>query len=189
MPSSHRTGFVALLLSVALAAPAAAQQANPTMPSPPGSEDWTHGTTLSLAGGVASGSSDVGPIAGAAIGWEITPRLLIEGSGLWLNREGGDAFNAAVKLRAGVKGSGVSPFAEAGFGVYHVTTVASPQQTTNDPVFHVGAGVTFFLSRHIALQPAAEALIVAADAGSYTVGAFSLRFSYHFEDHPMTLSR
>jgi hypothetical protein len=181
----HRTCALTLMVA-SLAAPAAAQRSRP---KPPESEDWSHGTTLSLAGGLASASSDVGPIAGAAIGWEVTPRVVLEGSGLWLDRDAGDAFNAAMKLRAGLKGRGVSPFVEGGFGVYHVTTKASPQQTSNDPVFHLGAGVSFFLSRHIALQPAAEALIVMGDSDTYTVGAFSIRLSYHFEDHPVTLSR
>jgi hypothetical protein len=58
-----------------------------------------------------------------------------------------------------------------------------------DPVFHVGAGLNIFTSRHLALQPAIEALIVTSDSHAYTIAAFSLRLGYHFEDHPVTLSR
>lgn len=45
------------------------------------------------------------------------------------------------------------------------------------------------MSRHIALQPAVEAIIVTADSQSYTLTAFTVRVAYHFEDHPVTGSR
>jgi hypothetical protein len=196
----HRVCSVTLLV-VSIAAPAWAQSSV----SPPDRGDWTHGSVLALAGGVATGSSDTGAIAGGAIGWEITPRVMVEGSGLWLDRDNGaDGFNAAVKVRAGLKRAGVSPFAEAGVGLYHVSTNGSdamPEfyrrrmttdsggmttQSFTDPSFHVGAGVNVFVSRHVALQPAAEMLVVARDSQTFTVAAFACRVAYHFEDHPVT---
>ena len=159
-----------------------------------------------MSAGVATASSDTGGIAGGAIGWEITPGMLVEGSGLWLDRRSGShAFDAALKVRAGLRRSGVSPFIEGGFGLYHVSAKTSGEMpefyrrrtpaggmstgSFTDPVFHLGTGINVFVSRHLALQPAAEALIVTRGGHAYTLGAFSLRLAYHFEDHPVTLGR
>ena len=190
------------LLFASIVAPAWAQ----TTVSPPDRGDWTHGSTLSLAGGVATESSDTGAMAGGAIGWEITPRVMVEGGALWLDHSSGsDGFNAALKVRAGLKRTGVSPFVEAGVGLYHVSTNGSdtmPEfyrrrmtadsssgmttQSFTDPSFHVGAGINVFASRHIAVQPAAEMMVVTRDSQTYTIAAFSCRIAYHFEDHPVT---
>ena len=191
----------ATLLLASLASPAAAQST--VSPSAPG--DWTHGSTLSLEGGVATGSSQTGAIGGLAIGWEITPRVMVEGRGLWLDHGSqSDGFNAALKVRTGLKRTGVSPFAEAGFGLYHVSAT-SPNgvpgfyrarmngdaagmttQSFTDPSFHVGAGINAFVSRHLALQPAVEMLVITRDSQTYSIAAVSCRLAYHFEDHPVT---
>jgi hypothetical protein len=189
---------------VALAPPAFAQRTAP--PVSPTTDDWTHGTTISLAGGVATGSSDTGALLGGAVGWELRPRLAVEAGGSWLDRaEGAEAFAAAINVRAGLARSGVSPFVEGGFGLFHF----SPKQAGSlpdfyrrrvaargglvkpftDPMFHVGGGVNLFTSRRLAVQPAIEAMVVTRDGHAYTLAAVSLRVAYHFEDHPVTLAR
>jgi hypothetical protein len=189
-----------VLVFATLAAPAAAQRRRPSA-SEPG--DWRHCTILSAVGGVATDSSDPGGVAGGAVGWEIFPRLSVEGGALWVNdAAGADGFNAAVKVRAGFRQTGVSPFVEGGFGLYRVSTTNGPDamppfyahrmmatggtmrtQSFTDPAFHLGAGINVFASRHIALQPAVEAMIVPADSQTYTVTMITMRLTYHFEDH------
>lgn len=192
------------LALVAVAPPAFAQRTAP--PVSPTADDWTHGTTVSLAGGIGTGSSDTGALLGGAVGWELRPRLAVEGSGSWLDRaEGAEGFAAAIKVRAGLARTGVSPFVEGGFGLFRF----SPQQAASlpgfyrrrldasgglvkpftDPMFHIGGGVNLFTSRRLAVQPAVEAMVVTRDGHAYTVAAVSLRMAYHFEDHPVTLSR
>lgn len=189
----------ATLLTTLITTPAAAQATD---------VDWTHGTTVGFEGGVTTGSGETGPHLAGALGWELTPTLKVEGSARWLDRGAeGDAFNAALKIRAGLLQTAFAPFVEGGFGLYRLTTEASGDlpafyrqrmanneagiltQTFTDPVFHLGAGVNLFTSRHIALQPAAEMLIVVAEGERQTLGVFSLRLIYHFEDHPVTPSR
>jgi len=206
MTPRHRTCVLALLFAI-LAVPASAQR---QVPPPPLPDDWSHGTVLTALGGIGTDTSDPGLAAGGAIGWELAPRVAIEGSALWLDdAAGADGFNAALKVRAGLREAGVSPFVEGGVGLYHVSTTAGPEtmpgfysrrmvtaakgatvtQSFTDPSFHIGAGINVFMSRHIALQPAVEAIIVTADSQSYTLTAFTIRVAYHFEDHPVTGSR
>ncbi len=193
---------ICVLVAVPLASPAWAQRTAPQAAPP---DDWGHGTTVSASLGMAADGAGTGATAGGAVGWELTPRVMVEGGGLWLDRrEGSHGFNAALKVRAGLTRTGVSPFVEGGVGLYRVTTSAVDgmpgfyrrrmarqgsglmQQVFTDPVFHVGAGVNVFTSRHLSLQPAVEALIVTRDSHAYTLTAFSLRLAYHFEDHPVT---
>lgn len=201
MTSLHRM-WVCVLITVPLSSPVWAQRSAPQAAPP---DDWGHGTTVSASVGVAADGSATGAAAGGAVAWELTPRVLVEGSGVWLDRrEGSHAFNAALKVRAGLTRGGVSPFVEGGVGLYRVTSRTSApmpgfyqrrlasqgagltRQVFTDPVFQVGAGVNVFASRHLSLQPAVEALVVTRDAHAYTLTVFSLRLAYHFEDHPVT---
>lgn len=203
MSPLHRVCTLALVFA-ALAVPAAAQRQAPSASEP---DDWRHCTILSAAGGVATDTSDPGLAAGGAIGWEVFPRLEIEGGAMWVTDAAGagDGFNAAIKLRAGFRQAGVSPFVEGGFGLYHMSTTESPEampafyahrmvetngttltQSFTDPAFHIGAGINLFVSRHFALQPAIEAMIVPADSQTYTVTMVTVRLAYHFEDHRLT---
>jgi hypothetical protein len=171
-------------------------------------DDWTRGTTVGGAAGSASSSSHSGPLLGGTIGWEVTPRFTLEGAASWLDRgQGADGFLAALKARVGVRHEGTSPFVEGGFGLYRMTTdgsgempefyrrrmvagsTATTSQAFTDPVFLAGGGLNFFLRRHLALQPALEALFVTRGGHMHTIGAFSLRLVYHFEDRPVTPSR
>lgn len=201
MASLHRM-WVCVFVTVSVSAPAWAQRTAPQAAPP---DDWGHGTTISASVGVATDGTNTGGLASGAVGWELTPRVAVEGSGTWLDRrEGGNGFNAALKVRAGLTRTGVSPFVEGGVGLYRVTYAASdvmpgfyrrrmPSQGASlmprsftDPVFHVGAGLNAFTSRHLSVQPAAEVLLVTRGGHAHTLAAFSLRFAYHFEDHPVT---
>jgi hypothetical protein len=199
MSPSHRLCLFLLLLT-AVAAPAAGQRLA-SSPSQP--DDWRHCTIVTAAGGIATDTSDPGAAAGGAIGWEIFPRVGVEGSALWTEDAAGlDGFNAAMKLRAGFRQTGISPFVEGGVGLYHVSTTSASDkvpefyarrmatatsrtltQSFTDPAFHIGAGVNIFVSRHFALQPAIEAMIVPADSQTFTMTMVMVRLGYHFEDH------
>ena len=196
---------IPLLMATALiAAPAAAQRRE--RPSLPVAADWTHGSTVSMETGVATDSSATGPLIGGALGWEVVPRLMFEGSARWADRHGDTTgFNAALKDRAGLRRSDVSPFVEGGVGLYRLNAMTlsdapsfyqgrgpnttGVRQTFTDPSFHLGAGLNVFVSRRLAIQPAAEAMMVTRSSTSYTTGLFAIRAVYHFEDHPVTPSR
>jgi hypothetical protein len=169
---------------------------------------WTHGTTLNVFAGAATDSSSTGPVGGAAIGWEFTPRIAIEGSGYWFDRAANaDAFAAAVKVQGGLIASRVAmPFVEAGVGLYRAsfepTATAVPDfyrrristgpqgpgttHTFTDPAFVFGGGVNVFLSRHLAIRPHVEAMAVRRDRHDYLVTSAAVRVAYYFESRPVT---
>src|SRR5262245_19816984 len=69
----------------------------------PSQSPWTHGTTVNVFAGAASASSDTGPLAGMALGWEVTRWVTVEGTGSWLNRrQGAEAFAADLKALVNV---------------------------------------------------------------------------------------
>jgi hypothetical protein len=150
-------------------------------------------------------ASDTGPVVGGALGWEVTPRLALEGVASWLDRaEAPESFSAALRVRTGLMRQRSAPFLEGGFGLYRagidpgrasipdfyrrrmVFGDAAHRQTFTDPAFLVGGGWTLFVSRHFSLQPAVEATIVTRDAHGYVLTAGVVRLGYHFEDHPVT---
>jgi hypothetical protein len=169
---------------------------------------WTFGTTVNVSGGAATDSDATRPFAGAALGWEVTPTIGVEGSAAWFDRgAGARAFGAALKGQAGVRlTQHVVPFAEGGVGLYRASfergseaapdfyrarmTTSGPlvpqEHTFTDPAIVVGGGVNLFVSRHIALRPDVETMIVRHGGSSHTLTAFALRLAYHFEDHPVT---
>jgi hypothetical protein len=203
MKSLFRAGWSTLVL-LALSMPASAQLAVP-------GGDWSHGTTLNVFAGAGVDSSDTSPLAGAALGWEITPAIAVEGSGYWLDRPAGmDAFGAALKLQVGlVVPHTAVPFVQAGVGLYRAsfgpTVTAVPdfyrQRMTarlmapgvtsrfTDPTFTFGGGINVFVTRHIAVRPDIEMMIVRRDAHNHFVTAVAVHMAYHFESHPMTPSR
>lgn len=172
---------------------------------------WSHGTTLNVFAGAGIDSSKTSPLAGASVGWEITPRIGIEGSGYWLDPgTRTDAFAAALKLQAGLTAPhGAVPFLEAGVGLYRASfaPTASPvpdfyrrrmaarmmglgaTHTFTDPSFVLGGGVNIFVARHIAIRPNVETMIIRREAHTYSVTAVAVHLSYHFEDHPVTPAR
>lgn len=199
----HCVSWPALFVLL-LSAPASAQ------PVPRGN-DWSYGTTLNVFAGAGADSSNTIPLAGTSLGWEITPRLAVEGSGYWLDRgTGADAFAAALKLQTGLIGPHTAvPFLEAGVGLYRAsfdptastvpdfyrrrmaasTTGPGATTTFTDPSFIFGGGVNVFVTRHIAIRPDVEAMVVRRDSQNYVVTVVAVHMAYHFESHPVTPAR
>lgn len=200
---AFRRAAWAAIAAIMVSAPAVAQTA-------PEGNEWSHGTSLNVFGGAAADSSKTGPLAGAAIGWEITPAFAIEGSGYWLDRgSGADAFAAALKVQVGLMvPHRAVPFLAAGVGLYHASfgptadpvpdfyrqrmpAATSPGVTSTftDPSFVVGGGVNIFVTPQIAIRPDVESMIVRRDSQNYVVTAVAVHFTYHFEGHPVTRAR
>jgi hypothetical protein len=198
MRTIHRAAW-ALVGALVLAMPASAQ------PLAQG-RVWRQGTTLNLSGGAATDGSETGAIAGTAMGWEITPAVSLEGSGNWLDRRSaGDAFAAALKVQVGLTVPLTAvPFLQAGIGLYRATfdsgartipdfyrnrmTAKAGLATTEiftDPSFIFGGGVNVFVTRHIAIRPDVEAMMVRRDSQTYVVTAVTVHLAYHFEEHPI----
>jgi hypothetical protein len=191
----------AILLLLLAASPAGAQSLQPV------EHQWSHGTTLGLVGGVGTASDGTGAVLGGSLGWELTPRVGIDGTATWYDRQTGDSsFAATLSVHAGLTRShALAPFVEGGFGMYIATfdpseTTAIPPfyadrmtgalaATFVDPAFLMSAGFDLFRTRHIAIRPTIGAVIAVHDARAYTVGQFTVRAEYHFEDHPARGSR
>ena len=150
--------------------------------------EWHKGTALSLFAGAASASGGTDGAAGAAIGWELTPRFTLEGSGLWTLGRNVDAFTALGGARVNVLSPrGVMPFLSAGAGVHRTTRVELGLERENDDfVVALGGGVDIYLKRHLALRPDVRVLLVNADSGRRTVAVYGVHLAYHFEEHPIT---
>jgi hypothetical protein len=198
----RRTWFLASLLLLA-ANPARAQ---PGAQPPADTTNWKRGTTLAIFAGTASASSDTGLVAGGTIGWEVTPRVSIEGSGSWLDRnDGATGFAATMGVATNLlRTRPVAPFVIGGFGLYHASfdrsrgtipefysdrlsedgngTIAS----FTDPAFVIGGGVNIFASRRWSVRPAVEALIAVNDSDTYTITQLTVQLAYHFEERTIT---
>jgi hypothetical protein len=192
-------GITAMALTLTLASAAAAQEV-----VRPG--EWSRGTTLSGFAGLATDGDHSGPSFGGVAGWEISPRLTIEGSGAWLDfGDGVDAFAGAIKLRARLSGRRtVDPFVLGGIGFYRATfdsparvaprfygrrlgMPATPGDTTfTDPALVAGAGLNIFVSRHFAVRPDVESFIVFRGRHRLIVTSVALHAVFHIESHPVT---
>lgn len=167
--------------------------------------DWSHGTTLSVFGGGSADGTRVGPTAGGALGWEVTPRFAVDGMGAWTEFGGGaDAFSGSLRLRVRVAGHrSVDPFVQAGVGMYRAMFENSDNEmpefyrrrlesvpgltgaTFTDPSLVTGGGVSIFLNRWFALRPEAEVTFVIRN-GTHVVTNFLVHAVFHFEEHPVT---
>lgn len=195
-------GAVLLLgaLASAACAPAVRSQKVRQQPKP---MDFKHGTTLAASGGISTASSEAGAMAGGSIGWEITRRYALEGSGAWFNRGiGADAFAATFTGQVNLLPTRQwTPFVEAGVGMYRasfdVTRSTIPgfyshrmgapgvdeAITFRDPAFVLGGGANLFTMGHFAIRPSIDVLLVNRDSQTYPVTTFTVRAVYHFEDH------
>jgi hypothetical protein len=163
---------------------------------------WSHCTTLSMAGGATTASDHNGGMLGAAIGWEMTPRLGLEGSGTWFAKPAGsNAFAGALSVRAVLaETQTLAPFVEGGFGLYAASF--DPNRATDipafyanrmsgtitnwftDPAFFAAAGVDVFRSNRVAIRPTIGAIFAVNDGHAYTTGTMSVRVEYHFGGLP-----
>lgn len=198
---AYRVGVMIVAIAAGWPASSAAQEV-----VRPG--EWSRGTTLSGFAGVATDGDRSGPVIGGVAGYEITPRLTIEGSGSWLEfGDGVDAFAGAIKLRARLSGQRtVDPFVLGGVGFYRAS-FDRPSSVTpgfyrnrlrapgpgglgdtsfTDPALVVGAGANVFVTRHFALRPDVESFIVLRDGRSLAVTSLSLHAVFHIESHPVT---
>ena len=192
MTTQTTLGAVLLLLA---ALPVQAQGPLPT-------HRWSHCATLTGSGGIAAGSDHTGATVGGAIGWEITPRIALDGSATWFDRQtGSTAFAAALSVRGLLTDSAwVAPFVEGGFGLY--TASFDPKRAVdippfyadrmsgaitnwfNDPALFLGAGVDLMRRSNVAVRPSAGAIIAFREGATYTVGTFAVRVEYHFGGVP-----
>jgi hypothetical protein len=170
--------------------------------------EWSRGTTLNGFAGATMDSSQSGPAIGGAVGWELTPRVAIEGSGSWADfGQDTNSFAGALKVRLRIAGRRyLDPFVQTGVGLYRASfgtsdpavpafyrrrMVASTQGsatsgTFTDPTLIGGGGVSIFLNRHFALRPDAEVAFVFRDGNHHVVTTVALHAVYHFESHPVT---
>jgi hypothetical protein len=164
-------------------------QADPTV--------WRRGTTLNVFGGVASASGDRAPLAGAALGWEVTPRIGFEASGSWLDW-GHSAHGFAATMRALVPlrpSRSVAPFVAAGAGLYrasfHIADRAMPgfyrRRVDARPEVYLTSAT--FTDPSIAFRPEMDATVVMRDRRTRTFPTLQIHLAYHFEDHPITPTR
>jgi hypothetical protein len=196
----HRLGLLSgsVFLGLFVSVPVAAQSI------PPGA-DWTRGTTINLFAGASTDSSTTGPYLGGGIGWEIKPTFAIEGTMGWIDRPGGDtsAYNAGLMAQFSLPGPRLAPFVAGGFGLYRASFGAGSEMpefysrrisapdlarpwTFTDPAFIFGGGVNIFLSRHLAIRPNVDVMMVFDDSHDYWVTGVAVHVAYHFEDHPVT---
>jgi hypothetical protein len=170
--------------------------------------EWHRGTALSLFAGAASTSSDTRVAAGAALEWELTPRLTIEGSGVWADEpSGATSFGGVLGSRVNLlPRRTVVPFAAGGIGLYRASfgadtsampdfyhhrmpRSAGPRREFTDLAFAIGGGVDVFLHRHLALRPDVRVLLVTADSRLRPVTVVGVHLAYHFESHNVTPMR
>jgi hypothetical protein len=169
---------------------------------------WRHGTTATAIAGAATDGARSAAAIGGGIGWEITPRVGVEGDAAWLAfGEGMSAFAASFKARARFFGKRpIDPFVHAGVGLFRTSLSTHARRsppfyerrmrdglvprgsgsTFTDPSFVTGGGINIYINRRVALRPAVDAALVIRDRHRYVVTTVTLQAVFHFEDHPVT---
>lgn len=194
------------ITALSLSAPAATQTVG-------SANEWGRGTTLTGFAGIAVDSARSGPLVGGTVGWEITPRLAIDGSGMWVEHgSSNDVFAAALKVRAAPFGTRTRlrtavPFLQAGIGMYrasfkarddmpgfyryrmHQDVSSGVKRSFTDPSLVFGGGADVFVSRNVAIRPDIEAMVVLRDSRSHVATALRINVVYHIEEHPVTPTR
>ena len=194
-------GCLAAVGVLAIVVTAAAQTPRPTTMS------FRKGSTVNLFTGAAADTSRTGLIGGGAVGWELTPRFAVEGSGEWTEwGTGSRGFAAALTAMTGIAGSRTfMPFVTGGVGLYRASfgrlgadmpgfyvrrmTDMPPIARTaafTDPSVVFGGGVNAFVNRHWAVRPDIREMLVFRDSRSRLVTTIAVHVAYHFEDHPIT---
>ena len=173
--------------------------------------DFRHATTLGISGGGAVDGEQAGPAAGVLVGWQLSPRLAVEGFGRWFARDhDSSAFAAAFTVQANVVSAGTTAmFVTGGFGMYYVdfgpsSMPAMPEfyrrrmsdahapvsgRSFTDPAIVAGGGFQFSVSRHVIVRPSIDTTIVPAQSRYHFVTTFAVSLAYRFEQHPVTAAR
>lgn len=192
-----------IVLVIAGAAPAPAQQAPPTS-----------ATSLAISAGIAHANADTRPTFGGSARWELTPHVAFEGAGRWMDRVGHpDASAVELAVVAGLGGTRESavPYLLAGVGLQHrafemrpgappmphfygrrvadVRRAVGERESFTDPTVVVGLGVDVPLSRTVTVRPDARALFVLRGGRHDTVLLATVGVGYRFEHKPVTPSR
>lgn len=166
--------------------------------------DWQHGTTLTgFVGAQSAPSSDVKAAGGAGFGWEVTPRLSLEGRATWFP-SGDEQSDFAATFAAHfplVTRRRVVPFVTGGLGLYRATinplssdvpafyrnrlSSATLLQTFQDFALTAGAGASFYMSDHFALRPEFTLMLLTTSSDVRPVGVYGVQFVFHFDAHPI----
>lgn len=143
--------------------------------------EWSHGTTLEGFVGTTTTPHTTNSYGGA-FGWELTHRFEIQGLGAWFPREDSDEFAADLKLLVNLlPPSLLVPYVAGGAGLYVGTLERTSVET--DPTAVVGAGMHFYLRRHLSLRPEGTVRFVFDRSKTYKVATITLAVTYHFEEH------
>ena len=142
---------------------------------------WTRGTTLEGFIGTATTPHTMDSYGGA-FGWELTHRFEVQGLGAWFPRKGSDEFAADLKLLMNLtRPSLLVPYLAGGAGLYQGRFDRARMET--DPTGVVGAGVHFYVRRHLSIRPEATARFVIDRAKIQRVMTITVAATYHFEEH------
>jgi hypothetical protein len=162
--------------------------------------EWQPGTTLGVFVGANGSAANTAPVAGTALGFELTPHFTIEGRGTWLRHDHGltdfsASINALIPL---LRPRAVVPFALAGFGMHGATV--DPRSSDlpafyrdrlppneGRPVFEdllltFGGGIDVFLTSHLALRPEVTMYVITTRHDHLTKAVYGVHLAYHFEE-------
>jgi len=170
--------------------------------------EWTRGSGVTVLGGVGTDEAHTSWVAGGGFVWDVTPRLTVEATAVWLDRgPGAEGFSADIAtLFSLAPPRQVVPFVKGGFGAYRagfsiaqspvpafyqprVEALAGPFRSTasfTDPMVVLGAGLRVRLSDRVAMRPEVDARLVFRDSRGHWLASAALRVSYSFEDRPVT---
>jgi hypothetical protein len=168
---------------------------------------WRFGTVLSGFVGSAS-TNGTDPALAASVGWEMTPYFTLEARGLRMTGPDVRSMAALIGPRFNLLGRRrIVPFVSTAIGVQNAsvrvdgtdvptfyrgrvaasaTSGGRRRQSFDDLGVTVGSGVDVFVTRHVALRPDAQLLLVHASGRSERIGVFGIHLAYHFEEHNVT---
>jgi hypothetical protein len=175
----------------------------------PDTPDCRDATTITAFAGTTLGTAST-PLLGAGAGWRFTPRVSVEGTGLWVpDRSGATGFAGALKAEIGLtRHHPATPFVQAGFGLYRArfdrdrsdipgfyarrlgpAFTSGAMATFTDPAAVFGGGFNLAAGRRVSVRPDVESMVVMRGGRARVITAVRMHLVYHFEDHPVTPSR
>ena len=192
----------ALPVAIAFCALALQASAQPALPS-----EWSRGTAVGGFAGVGADGSHASGLFGGTLGWDLNPRVAIQGSGGWAQYgDGADAFSASLGARFNLlRWQRVNPFVNTGIGFYRASFEpgasasdfyqrrrptgiphSALQSTFTDPSFVFGGGFDIAVNRRMKIRPEVNVDMVFHDSRTNAVPSFRMHFVYVFEHHPVT---